>query len=153
MPFRILARPTSMRRFLVSSFLADVIQHIHSLRASGVMLTHTSVTTASDSIALRKSGGILCTVPDAIGGRVMVPWSLQVTGHSANPVPDCNRSDRRSTRRARFRDRLSDDLRYRRGPGFPCHHRTVSTAPLHSTTNLAPRALRAACGMIHPAWL
>lgn len=47
-----------MRRLRVSSFLAEVTQHIHSLRASGVMLAHTSVTIASDSIALRKSGGI-----------------------------------------------------------------------------------------------
>lgn len=62
-----------MRRFLVSSFLADVTQHIHSLRASGVMLAHTSVTIASDSIALRKSAGILCTVPEAIGCRAMAP--------------------------------------------------------------------------------
>ena len=62
-----------MRRFLVSSFLADVTQHIHSLRASGVMLAHTSVTIASDSIALRKSAGILCTVPEAIGRRAIVP--------------------------------------------------------------------------------
>src|SRR6185437_402217 len=72
MPFRILSRPTSMRRFLVSSFLADVTQHIHSLRASGVMLAHKSATIASDSIALRKSAGILCTVPEAIGCRAMV---------------------------------------------------------------------------------
>jgi hypothetical protein len=62
-----------MRRVLVSSFLADVTQHIHSLRASGVMLAQTSVTVASDSIALRKSDGILCTVPEAIGCRAMAP--------------------------------------------------------------------------------
>jgi hypothetical protein len=62
-----------MRRCLVSSFLADVTQHIHSLRASGVMLAHTSVTVESDAIALRKSAGILCTVPEAIGWRDMVP--------------------------------------------------------------------------------
>ena len=62
-----------MRRFLVSSFLADVTQHIHSLRASGVMLAHTSVTIASDSIAWRRSAGILCTVPEAIGCRAIVP--------------------------------------------------------------------------------
>jgi len=48
-----------MRRLLVSSFLADVTQQIHSLRASGVMLAHKSVTIASDSMALRKSTGIL----------------------------------------------------------------------------------------------
>lgn len=37
-----------MRRPLVSAFLADVTQQIHSLRASGVMLAHTSATIASD---------------------------------------------------------------------------------------------------------
>ena len=62
-----------MRRLLVSSFLADVTQHIHSLRASGVMLAHTSAMRASDSIALRKSAGILCTVPEPIGRRAMIP--------------------------------------------------------------------------------
>jgi hypothetical protein len=73
MPFRILSRPTSIRRCLVSSFLADVTQHIHSLRANGVMLAHTPATMGSDSIASRKSAGILCTVPEAIGCRAMVP--------------------------------------------------------------------------------
>jgi hypothetical protein len=65
-----------MRRFLVSSFLADVTQHIHSLRASGVMLAHTSLTIASDWIALRKSAGILCTVPEAMGCRAILFGSL-----------------------------------------------------------------------------
>jgi hypothetical protein len=62
-----------MRRLLVSSFLADVTQHIHSLRASGVMLSHRFPTIASDSMALRKSAGNLCTVPEAGGCRAMVP--------------------------------------------------------------------------------
>ena len=57
-----------MRRFLVSSFLAEVT---HSLRASGVILAHKAMTTASDWIALRKSAGIECTVPEAIGCRAM----------------------------------------------------------------------------------
>jgi hypothetical protein len=48
-----------MRRLLVSSFLADVTQQIHSLRAGGVITVHTSVTIESDSIAFRKSAGIL----------------------------------------------------------------------------------------------
>lgn len=61
-----------MRRPLVSAFLADVTQHIHSLRASGVMLAHTSATISSDRIALRKSGGISCTVPEAMGCRAML---------------------------------------------------------------------------------
>lgn len=62
-----------MRRLLVSSFLADVIQHIHSLRARGVMLAQTSVTVASDAMALRRSAGILCAVPEAIDCRAMIP--------------------------------------------------------------------------------
>ena len=52
-----------MRRLLVSSFLAEVTQQIHSLRASGVMSVHRFFTLVSVSIALRKSAGILCTAP------------------------------------------------------------------------------------------
>lgn len=77
-----------MRRLLVSSFLAEVTQHIHSLRARGVMPAHTPVTSASDSIALRKSDGILCTVPDEIGCRAIVSKILQVINRFANPAPD-----------------------------------------------------------------
>lgn len=47
-----------MRRLRVASFLADVTQHIHSLRAIGVRLAQTPVTIGSDAIALRKSAGI-----------------------------------------------------------------------------------------------
>ncbi len=74
-----------MRRFLVSSFLADVTQHIHSLRASGVMPAQTPVITASDSIAFRKSTGILCTVPEEMVCRAMASKSLQIIILSANP--------------------------------------------------------------------
>lgn len=48
-----------MRRFLVASFFADVTQHIHSLRANGVMLAQTSFTVASDWMAFLKSVGSL----------------------------------------------------------------------------------------------
>jgi hypothetical protein len=54
---------TSMRRLLVSSFLADVTQQIHSFRASGVILVQRRSAVASDSIAFRGSAGSLCTVP------------------------------------------------------------------------------------------
>lgn len=57
--------PTSMRRFLVSSFAADVTQQIHSLRASGVMSAQALFAAALDSRAFRKSAGSLCTVPAA----------------------------------------------------------------------------------------
>jgi hypothetical protein len=59
MPPRILSMPTSMRRFLVASCLADVTQQIHSFRASGVISAQRLLTVALDSIALRKSAGSL----------------------------------------------------------------------------------------------
>ena len=74
-------------RFLVSSFLADVTQHIHSLRAGGVMLAHTFVTIGSDSIAFRKAIGILWTVPEAIACRAMVSSSVPSIIRSANSAP------------------------------------------------------------------
>jgi hypothetical protein len=60
MPLRILSRPTAIRRALVSSFLADVTQQIHSLRANGVMSAHKSFTSGSEFIAFRKSAGSSC---------------------------------------------------------------------------------------------
>ena len=66
MPPRSLSMPTSMRRFLVSSFLADVTQQIHSFRASGVISTQRLFAVALDSMASRKSAGSLCTVPPSI---------------------------------------------------------------------------------------
>ncbi len=54
------------RRTLVSSFLAEVTQQIHSLRASGVI----SLQVASAGVIvvriLRKSAGTVCTVPAGI---------------------------------------------------------------------------------------
>lgn len=52
-----------MRRRLVSAFLADSIQHIHSLRASGVMSSHAVNTCGSDASAFFKSAGASCTTP------------------------------------------------------------------------------------------
>jgi hypothetical protein len=48
-----------MRRFLVSSFLAEVTQQIHSFRASGVMAAQRLLAAVSDSMARRKSDGSL----------------------------------------------------------------------------------------------
>ena len=66
MPPRSLSMPTSMRRCLVSSFLADVTQQIHSLRASGGISVQRLFAAALDSMAFRISAGSLCTVPPAI---------------------------------------------------------------------------------------
>ncbi len=54
-----------MRIILVSAFLPDVTQQIHSLRASGVISSHTARAAGADIRALRKSSGIVCIVPPA----------------------------------------------------------------------------------------
>ena len=59
MPPRILSMPTSMRRFLVPSFLAEVTQQIHSFRASGVISAQRLLAAALDLMAFRKSAGSL----------------------------------------------------------------------------------------------
>jgi hypothetical protein len=58
-----LAQPHSIRRLLVSAFLADSIQQIHSLRASGVMSSHAVNACGSDVSVFLKSAGTSCTTP------------------------------------------------------------------------------------------
>lgn len=53
-------------RFRVSGFLADSIQHIHSLRASGVIFSHAARALGAEVRVFRKSAGTLCTAPVAI---------------------------------------------------------------------------------------
>ena len=55
-----------MRIPLVSAFLPDVTQQIHSLRASGVISSHTVRAADVEIMAFRKSSGILCATPPAI---------------------------------------------------------------------------------------
>lgn len=61
-PLRVL----SIRRLLVSSVLADSIQHVHSLRASGVISSHASRAAGSEAKIFRKSAGNPCTTPPDI---------------------------------------------------------------------------------------
>ena len=49
--------------FLVSRFLTEITQQIHSLRASGVMSSHFARAAASEMRAVRKSVGTVCTAP------------------------------------------------------------------------------------------
>lgn len=91
-----------MRRFLVSSFFADVTQQIHSLRASGVMSAHTFFTIESDSIALRRSVGILCTMPVA---RSLVAIVVMFALRDRRPQSD-NRRDRGRRRQSNRRHTL-----------------------------------------------
>src|SRR5215470_10183806 len=49
--------------FLVSAFLTEITQQIHSLRASGVMSSHFARASESDRRAFRKSAGRVCNAP------------------------------------------------------------------------------------------
>ena len=55
-----------MRRSLVSTFLAEIIQQIHSLRASDVMSSQVASAAEEEARAALKSCGIWCTAPPAV---------------------------------------------------------------------------------------
>lgn len=57
MPLFIFESAFLMRIFLVSAFAPDVTQQIHSLRASGVISSHSDTTDFSDLMAFCRSAG------------------------------------------------------------------------------------------------
>ena len=57
--------------FLVSGFLTEITQQIHSLRASGVISSHFARATESETRTFRKSAGTVCTAPDEINFLVI----------------------------------------------------------------------------------
>ena len=64
-------RTRSMCCLLVSGFLTEITQQIHSLRASGVMSSHCARATGSEMSTFRKSAGTRCTAPGEIAFLVM----------------------------------------------------------------------------------
>src|SRR5689334_15161912 len=48
---------------LVSAFLGEIVQHIHSLRAGGVRFSQAANASGSEAKASRKSAGTSCTTP------------------------------------------------------------------------------------------
>src|SRR6266852_3526552 len=56
---------------LVSGFLTEITQQIHSLRASGVISSHFARATGSEMRTFRKSAGTLCTAPGGNAFLVM----------------------------------------------------------------------------------
>lgn len=56
-------RVLSTCSFLVSGFLTEITQQIHSLRASAVRSSHAASASGSEVKTSRKSAGILCTTP------------------------------------------------------------------------------------------
>jgi hypothetical protein len=63
---------------LVSGFLTEITQQIHSLRASGVISSHFASAAGSEMRTFRKSGGTVCTAPWEIDFVVM-DFSLHPT--------------------------------------------------------------------------
>jgi len=75
-----LEQPHTIRRVLVSAFLADSIQQIHSLRARGVMSSQVSNAFASEISALFRSAGRSWTTPPEISFLLrvsLVSWSCE----------------------------------------------------------------------------
>ena len=64
-------RVLSIRWLLVFAFLADLIQHIHSLRASGVISFQTARDVGAEVRVFRKSAGTLCATPAVISFLVI----------------------------------------------------------------------------------
>lgn len=60
--------------FLVSTFLTDVVQQIHSLRASGLISSHATSAFLDAARAFLKSSGSLCAVPPGIALSVIAPF-------------------------------------------------------------------------------
>src|SRR5437763_7795935 len=56
---------------LVSAFLTEITQQIHSLRASGVISSHFARAAESEMRTFRKSAGTLCTAPGEIAFLVI----------------------------------------------------------------------------------
>ena len=56
---------------LVSGFLTEITQQIHSLRASGVISSHLARAAGSEVRAFRKSAGTLCSAPSETALLVM----------------------------------------------------------------------------------
>src|SRR5690349_2100735 len=70
--------------FLVSSFLTNVTQHIHSLRARGVRSSHIASAARSDVSAFRKSAGTLCTTPCEIVLLIVLFYQVPFLSYPRN---------------------------------------------------------------------
>jgi hypothetical protein len=68
------ARTLSTCWLLVSGFLTEIVQHIHSLRASGVRSSHAASAVASAARAFCRSSGSSCTTPPEISFAAAVMY-------------------------------------------------------------------------------
>ena len=72
MPSLSSVRTLSTCCLLVSGFLTEIAQHIHSLRARGVRSSHEALASASEARVFRKSSGNSWTTPPEISFLVIV---------------------------------------------------------------------------------
>src|SRR5437899_12941220 len=72
MPSLSSVRTLSTCCLLVSGFLTEIAQHIHSLRARGVRSSHEALASASEARVFRKSSGNAWTTPPEIALLVRV---------------------------------------------------------------------------------
>ena len=87
MPPFIFESAFSIRMTLVSAFALEVTQQIHSLRASGVMSSQSAKTFGAEIIALRKSGGIVCTTPFPVESALVVIQIFYNFSHIFKTMP------------------------------------------------------------------
>jgi hypothetical protein len=93
-----LEQPHSIRRVLVSAFLADSIQQIHSLRARGVMSSHVANAFALETSALFRSAGRSWTTPPEISfllraSLMKLPCDWREARRSHRPKHQARRSN------------------------------------------------------------
>lgn len=87
---------------LVSGFLTEITQQIHSLRASGVISFHFARVAGSEMRTFRKSAGTLCTAPREIAFLVMkfILHRRQPVWGSSRMLSELELRDRKTARKA-----------------------------------------------------
>lgn len=75
-----------MRIFLVSAFLPEITQQIHSFRASGVISSHTACAFGTEASAFFKSAGSVCTIPVAVALLIFLVYQISNSARSVESV-------------------------------------------------------------------
>ena len=94
-----------MCRLLVSVFLTEITQQIHSLRARGVIFSHFARASGSEVRTFRKSAGTLCTAPCEIAFLAMdfILYRYSIGLRSSLMQVNAGRASRRITQEQSWR--------------------------------------------------
>ena len=120
MPTFIFESAFSIRIPLVSAFLPEITQQIHSLRASGVMASQSARAAGIPMMASRRSAGIVCTTPPAI-----FVWLMRLFYQIRHPL----------IQKGYFLIKL--DIKKNRRPRNMCHASAITIV----STKGAPKAI------------